>query len=346
MATSARLISSQRKFQVSLLDWFGNHARVLPWRESPSLYKTVVSEFMLQQTQVKTVLPFFARWMASLPDFEVLAAATEPKVLRLWEGLGYYSRARNLHKLARQLIKLPQIPERPEDWLKLPGIGPYTAAAITSITFGAPAAVVDGNVVRILARLTADSTVYRDSATAAKSYTSLADRMLNHDHPRDHNQAVMELGATVCSRHNPSCTICPVAKLCGARKSKTPKDYPRLTPKKMERVTVVCAWCEDRRRLLLHRTASTAKRLANLHELPTAEHLGLDPAQIGQGELLAKKRRSITRYQITELIHRTKAPVRLQDPALVWVPIKELDGISLSGPHRRWVSAIIQQSNP
>lgn len=343
MVTTVRLISQRRDFQVSLLEWYSKQARPLPWRETPSLYLTVVSEFMLQQTQVKTVLPYFARWMAILPDFEALAAANEAKVLRLWEGLGYYSRARNLHKLARQLVKLPQIPEQPGEWQKLPGIGPYTAAAITSITFGTPAAVVDGNVVRILTRLTADRAVYRDSSQAAKAYFALADAMLNPAHPGDHNQAMMELGATVCSRQKPSCTICPVAKFCRAQKLKNPEAYPQLAPKKMEQVTVVRAWCEQRGKLLLHRTASTARRLANLHELPTPAHLGLDPAQVCQGELLAKKRRSITRYQIIEFIHRVKAPAILPNPELVWVPLSKLESISLSGPHRKWVRELMKK---
>ena len=152
---------------------------------------------MLQQTQVKTMLPYFARWHEQLPDFKALAAASEAKVLKLWEGLGYYSRARNLHKLAQAVAAMPQMPITPEAWRELPGIGPYTAAAITSISFGTPAAVVDGNVVRILARLTADETPYRDSSAAAKVYAPLADQLLNHDHPGDHNQAMMQLGATV-----------------------------------------------------------------------------------------------------------------------------------------------------
>ncbi|MCF7689203.1 MAG: A/G-specific adenine glycosylase [Cephaloticoccus sp.] len=329
-------------FQVALLQWYKKHFRPLPWRDKPSLYKTVVSEFMLQQTQVKTVLPYFARWVVTLPDFAALAAATEARVLRLWEGLGYYSRARNLHKLAKTLVALPQIPETPGAWQELPGIGPYSAAAITSISFGAQAAVVDGNVVRILARLTADSTVYRDSSTAAKAYVNLADALLNRKNPGDHNQAMMELGATVCLRRNPLCTICPVAGFCRAYQSNDPESYPRLAPKKMEQVTVMRAWCVRSGRLLLHRTSSTARRLANLHELPTPVQLGLDPAMVGQGELLAKKRRSITRYQIIELIHRTKAPARLVEADLVWVPVDELESISLSGPHRRWVDEIIQ----
>src|SRR6185312_5195914 len=138
------LIASKAGFQRALLDWYRAQARVLPWREAPSLYKTVVSEFMLQQTQVKTVLPYFARWLDTLPDFAALAAAPEARVLKLWEGLGYYSRARNLHKVAQAVAAWPEPRRTTTDWLELPGIGPYTAAAITSISFGTPAAVVDG----------------------------------------------------------------------------------------------------------------------------------------------------------------------------------------------------------
>uniref|UniRef100_UPI00404A00D2 A/G-specific adenine glycosylase n=1 Tax=Cephaloticoccus sp. TaxID=1985742 RepID=UPI00404A00D2 len=341
MANSARLTSRQVDFQVALLKWYRLHARKLPWRESPSLYRTVVSEFMLQQTQVKTMLPYFARWHEQLPDFKALAAASEAKVLKLWEGLGYYSRARNLHKLAQAVAAMPQMPITPEAWRELPGIGPYTAAAITSISFGTPAAVVDGNVVRILARLTADETPYRDSSAAAKVYAPLADQLLNHDHPGDHNQAMMELGATVCLKHNPLCTICPVREHCAGYRNGNPASYPRLAPKKMEQVTVIRAWCLHRGRLLLHRTPATARRLANQHELPTAAQLGLDPETMQKGKLLAKKRRGITRYQITELIYSANAPHRLPNPDLLWVPLTELETISLSGPHRRWVHDLL-----
>ena len=120
-------------FQAALAAWYRANARALPWRQQPTVYKTVVSEFMLQQTQVKTVLPYFARWLQEFPDFAALAAAQPEAVLKAWEGLGYYSRARNLHKLAQALAALPSLPRTPEAWQELPGIGPYTAAAVTSI---------------------------------------------------------------------------------------------------------------------------------------------------------------------------------------------------------------------
>lgn len=332
------------EFQRALREWYHIHRRRLPWREHPSLYGTVVSEFMLQQTQVKTVLPYFARWLERLPDFATLAAASEAQVLKLWEGLGYYTRARNLHKLAQAIVALPRPPETPAAWRELPGIGPYTAAAITSIAFGAPAAVVDGNVVRILARLTANDAAWRDSASAAKAIAPLADRLLDHAHPGDHNQAMMELGATLGLRRNPLCTVCPVRAFCAACRQGEPEAFPRLAAKKMEQVTVMRVWCWRRGRLLLHRAPGQSRRLADLHELPTAEHLGITTATLAAGRLLARKRRGITRYQITELIHAFSGRVPVH-PDLVWVSLDDLERIPLSGPHRRWVRELLARQN-
>lgn len=339
--TADSLIAARRGFQRALLDWYRAHARALPWRDSPSLYKTVVSEFMLQQTQVKTVLPYFARWLAALPDFAALAAASETQVLKLWEGLGYYSRARNLHRLAKELATRTTPPRTPAEWAELPGVGPYTAAAITSISFDAPAACVDGNVVRILARLTADATEFRDSASAAKTLSPLANALLPSDAPGDHNQAMMELGATVCFRQNPLCLVCPVQRLCAAARSGTPDAYPRLAAKKIEQHAVIRVWCVRGDALLLHLAASGARRFANIHELPTPAQAGLDEAKVVRGELLATKRRAITRFQITESIYAAPAPRGKLSPGLCWIALAELDTLTLSGPHRRWVAEIL-----
>src|SRR3954468_15786834 len=277
-SSASALIAAQADFQGALLSWYRAHARTLPWRESPSLYKTVVSEFMLQQTQVKTVLPYLARWLEALPNFATLAAAPEERVLKLWEGLGYYSRARNLHRLAKEIAARPAPPRTSDEWRELPGVGPYTAAAITSISFGAPAACVDGNVVRILARLTADATAFRDSASAAKIFAPLAQALLPAGAPGDHNQAMMELGATVCFRQKPLCLTCPVRGCCAAARRGDPEEFPRLAPKQMEQRIVTRVWCERRGALLLHRAPATAQRFANIHELPTAEFAGVDLA--------------------------------------------------------------------
>ncbi len=337
-----------------MLSWYREQRRRLPWREAPSLYKTVVSEFMLQQTQVKTMLPYFARWLEALPDFKALAAAEEAEVVKLWEGLGYYTRARNLHKLARALTALPEIPREPEAWRDLPGIGPYTSAAITSISFGAKAAVVDGNVVRILARLTADGTAWRDTTAAGKALAALADAVLNHAEPGDHNQAMMELGATVCMRHNPLCTVCPVRGFCAGARAGDPEAYPRLAAKAVEARTVVRAWCRRAGdgALLLHRTDAAARRLAGQHELPSAEQAGLAAGELAvAGRLLATKKRGITRFAFTEPIYAL-AEERIGRGAaggaegelpegLVWVRVEELEGVLMSGPHRRWTRELL-----
>ncbi len=334
-------IAQKTAFQHALLAWYRVHQRSLPWRTEPSLYKTVVSELMLQQTQVKTVLPYFARWLDTFPDFKSLASASEDRVLKLWEGLGYYSRARNLHKLAKAVAAMPAPPATPEGWQELPGIGPYTAAAITSISFGMRTAVVDGNVVRVLARLTANATEFKDGTSAVKTLTPLANAVLNPDAPGDHNQAMMELGATVCHRQNPLCTICPVLTFCAAAKQGEPEAFPVLTPKIIEQKAVTRVWCIRDGKLLLHRTAAGAKQLANLHELPTAEHLGLESSAFDKTTFVAKKKRGITRFTITESIHRSPAPRGKLAEGLVWVSVKEIETLTLSGPHRRWVTELL-----
>ena len=346
VAKQPPLTAQSADFQRALLTWYRTHQRTLPWREAPSLYKTVVSELMLQQTQVKTALPYFARWLAELPNFAALAAASEERVLKLWEGLGYYSRARNLHKLAQAVAALPEPPCTPEAWRELPGVGPYTAAAITSIAFGAPAACVDGNVVRILARLTADATEFRDSASAAKYYTPLATDLLTSASPGDHNQAMMELGATVCHRQTPLCTVCPVLAFCAAARSGKPEKFPRLAAKKIEQLQVLRLWCEDNKGLiLLHRAHASARRLANQYELPEASALGVKPAA---QDLLLTKRRAITRYQITESIFRAKLTPTLRaliakTDSLEWIQLDHLNRITLSGPHKRWIQSLRTQ---
>jgi A/G-specific adenine glycosylase len=334
------LLARRVGFREALLSWYRASRRRLPWREAPSPYSTVVSEFMLQQTQVSTVLPYFARWMAAFPDFPALAAAPEEAVLRLWEGLGYYSRARNLHRLAKAVGSRP-LPADAGAWLELPGVGPYTAAAVASIAFGRPVACVDGNVVRILARLTRDAAAHRDSASASRALAPLAQELLNPDAPGDHNQAMMELGATVCLRNRPLCPSCPVRACCAAAEAGDPGAYPRLEAKPTERRAVVRVWCEGYGSLLLHRNASGARRLAGLHELPTAEQAGIEPARASEGRLVARRTRAITRYRIVESIHAAVPPSGPLRPGLVWVPIRDLSSVALSGPHRRWTSEVL-----
>jgi A/G-specific adenine glycosylase len=328
-------------FRAALLAWYRKNRRKLPWREEPSLYKTVVSEFMLQQTQVKTVLPYFARWHETLPDFESLAKAPEQQVLKLWEGLGYYSRARNLQKLAREYCALPRPPRLAEEWREMPGVGPYTAAAIASIAFGQPVACVDGNVVRIIARLEADPRDFRDGVSAAKAFSPRAAELVDPRNPGDYNQAMMELGATLCSRSSPQCLLCPVSAWCKARMQGEPERFPHLASKSMEKKLILRGWCLQGGKLLLHQHSTQARRLAAIYELPSNEHLGLGEATLRAAPLLATKRRGITRYQITESIHRLETPPKPLPAGLSWVSLDTIGGIVLSGPHRKWLPELI-----
>lgn len=298
---------------------------------------------MLQQTQVKTVLPFFDAWMKRFPDFAALAAAPESAILKAWEGLGYYSRARNLHKLARALAAMAAPPHDAAGWQTLPGVGPYTAAAISSIACGAPAACVDGNIVRVLARLTDTRAAFADNAAAVKCFTSLATALLNRRHPGDHNEALMELGATICTKSSPACDRCPVAEFCAAFDAGDPASIPRIARRATIKREVARAWCVSRGRLLLHRANVTARRFAGMHELPELASLGLTP---DPKRLLITKRRAITHHRITESIYETTVTPALRkavsnDGALEWVPLDRIDRVILSGPHRRWLGGIL-----
>ncbi len=334
----------------ALLGWFRANRRTLPWREAPAVYKTVVSEFMLQQTQVKTVLPYFARWLERFPDFAALAAAPEADVLKSWEGLGYYSRARNLHKLARAIAALPAPPRTAAEWQELPGVGPYTAAAIASIACGDAVACVDGNVARVLARLTADATAFASGSELVKRFRPLAAEALDPTHPGEWNEAMMELGALVCTPRSPTCLVCPLLKHCATADPVAAAAIPQLARPKTEQRKVVRLWCVCDGRLLLHRAAAASKRLAELHELPAAADLGLSDADARRGELLLRRSRSITRYRIEESIHRwpreSVSPGKKNSAAgaaLHWVPLTDLERVTLSGPHRRWVGELLAQ---
>jgi len=334
--------------RAALLAWYRAHRRRLPWREAPSLYKTVVSEFMLQQTQVETVLHYFARWLKKFPDFAALAAAREAEVVKLWEGLGYYRRARLLHALAREFVRLPAPPRTAEAWRELPGVGPYTAAAISSIAFGAPAAVVDGNVVRVLARLLGERRQFKDGSAAVKFFTPAADALLDATNPGDHNQAMMELGATVCTRRHPLCTVCPLVTWCVAAARGEADDLPRLAAKKTTRTELVRLWIERDGALLLHRRPASSRRLAKLCELPDAASL---PAAKIEKKPLAVKRRTIANQLFIESIHRATLPANLPDPAkdassgLLWATPARHARLTLSGPHRQWVEEL-RKMNP
>ena len=206
-------------FRKRLLAWFSQYQRDLPWRRNRDPYRIWLSEIMLQQTRVAAVIPYFERFLERFPDIHSLAEAPQEEVLRLWSGLGYYSRARNLQRAAQEIVAKHSgvFPRDAESALALPGIGSYTAAAILSIAYGGKHAVLDGNVARVLARIFAVRGDLRDSKRWASLQKS-ADALLAAGAPGDWNQAMMELGATVCTPRAPQCLLCPVSRFCQARK--------------------------------------------------------------------------------------------------------------------------------
>ena len=223
-------------FRKQLLGWFRQFQRDLPWRRTTDPYRIWLSEIMLQQTRVAAAIPYYERFVQHFPDVHALAAAPEDEVLRLWSGLGYYGRARNLQKAAQQIMTKGggQFPARLEDALALPGIGNYTAAAILSIAYGKQLAVLDGNVARVLARLGAIHGDIREPRRW-QQLQKTADGLLDARSSGDWNQAMMELGATLCTPKSPQCLLCPIAQFCEGRKLGFAESLPE---KKTKRATV------------------------------------------------------------------------------------------------------------
>jgi A/G-specific adenine glycosylase len=241
-------------FRKLLLGWFRQFQRDLPWRRTKDPYRIWISEIMLQQTRVAAVIPYYEQFLMRFPDVRALAEAPQAEVLRMWSGLGYYSRARNLQKAAQQIVALHggKFPSDEDAVLALSGIGPYTGAAILSIAFGAKHAVLDGNVARVLARLGAIRGDLRESRRW-QSLQSTAQELLDPKAPGDWNQAMMELGATVCTPRSPQCLLCPIAKFCRARQSCDPESFPEKR-KKRDAVQIVLAtavFCTPRGQTLL-----------------------------------------------------------------------------------------------
>lgn len=210
-----------------LLPWFDRNKRDLPWRRNRSPYTTWISEIMLQQTRVETVKPYFERWMQRFPDVKTLAEADQQEVLRLWEGLGYYSRARSIHKAAQKILTEynGELPSDPALLQKLPGIGAYTAGAIASMGFGLPAAALDGNIRRILARYYDIADPVRTPETEKRLW-QLAEENLDRERPGDFNESLMDLGSAICLPENPQCLLCPLCENCLARQHGTAAERP------------------------------------------------------------------------------------------------------------------------
>ncbi len=227
-ASSSLVTDRALEFQSALLNWFKTRARKLPWRETADPYKIWLSEVILQQTRVDQATPYYLRMIEKFPTVSDLASASIDDLLIAWEGLGYYSRARNLHEAAREIVDRfdGQVPNNREDLLSLPGIGPYTASAILSIAYAQPYGVLDGNVIRVLSRLLAFPDEVNKSASK-KYLQSLADDLVAVSAPRAFNESIMELGATVCTPRNPQCPACPIHSFCLGTKD-DPEAFPRM----------------------------------------------------------------------------------------------------------------------
>ncbi|NCA82526.1 MAG: A/G-specific adenine glycosylase [Opitutae bacterium] len=270
--SSALIPSFRAAVRRRLLPWFANNARDLPWRAEPRPpYAVWISEIMLQQTRVDTVLPYFRRFLARFPDPAALAAAPLRDVLKLWEGLGYYARARQIHKTAHLLVRDHggKLPADPAQLAALPGFGPYTSAAVASFAFGHPLAVLDGNVIRVFARLLALPDDVGRPATK-KKLQLLADALLLRDRPGTVNEAWMELGALVCTPRNPRCPACPLRAVCRAATLKTPEAYPKKK-KKMKvphKIVGAAVILNAKNQILIAQRQAEGGMLAGLWEFP------------------------------------------------------------------------------
>ncbi|MCA9219493.1 MAG: A/G-specific adenine glycosylase [Planctomycetales bacterium] len=363
----------KRRFRRQILDWFDHHARDLPWRRSPTLYHVWISEVMLQQTQVVTVIPYFQRFVAALPDVAALAAADEQQVLRLWEGLGYYRRARQLHAAAKKIVADHggQFPTDIEQVRALPGIGRYTAGAILSIATGARHPILEANTVRVFSRLIA----YRDDPSRSagqKLLWQLAEELLPNSRVDAFNQALMELGSEICWPREPNCAACPVAKLCPTRELGLQDRIPIAKRRTQYEDVHEAAIVVRRGSAALLRRCQPGERWAGLWDFPrfavsngngddapapprpTVDHVEqtdlahrtreLTGITVSLGEQLATFKHGVTRFRITLTCWEAQRQAgRIRGSELVWQPVHELDHMPLSTTGRK-IAKLLQRS--
>jgi A/G-specific adenine glycosylase len=320
---------TRRQFRRHLLDWYAVSHRDLPWRHTSDPYRIWLSEIMLQQTRVAAAEPYYRRFLEHFPTVELLAAAGEQQVLTLWAGLGYYSRARNLHKAAKEIAVRGRFSNCYEEIRCLTGVGDYTAAAIASIAFGLPHAAVDGNVLRVLARVSCELGDTRSSA-ARKRLNALAQELLDPAHPGDFNQSMMELGATVCVPREPRCAVCPVEKWCQARRQGRQNELPvKLISKVRLEIHETLLIIEGRDSILLWQRPPDAGRMAGFWELPEAGRM----PQAKVGRELGVIRHTITFHNYTFRVCR--ASVRRVPEGYRWIKKSELAKVPVSTALRK-----------
>jgi len=323
MAARHRVISAR------LAAWYRRGHRDLPWRRNADPYSIWVSEVMLQQTRAQAVVPYYQRFLERFPTVDALAEAREEEVLALWSGLGYYSRARNLWRAARRIAAAGGFERDYEAIRALPGVGDYTAAAIASIAFGLPHAVVDGNVLRVVSRLENDAADIAAPRTRQR-FRGIVQEWLDPRRPGVFNQALMELGATVCLPRNPLCRECPLAACCRARQEGTAEQLPvklrKTAPVKIDGVLLVV-----RRggRVLLRQREAAARRMAGFWDLPSPEDLPAARAGCRLGEI----RHTITHHHYTFTV--IAASGRAPGGRFAWFDTARLGEIPLSTTARK-----------
>jgi A/G-specific adenine glycosylase len=359
----------ERDIVIALLDWFRHNARDLPWRRTRDPYAIWVSEIMLQQTQVKTVLPYWQRWMKALPTIQDLAQVPPQKLHKLWEGLGYYTRVRNLQKAAQVICREHGggFPSRFDDVLALPGIGRYTAGAICSIAFNQPVPILDGNVMRVLTRLFGIDGDPRSKATntqlwqLAADLVLLASRLPSAAWDSDFgfrisgpfNQSLMELGALICLPRQPDCARCPVARHCVALRNGRVAELPALAPRIQATARRFMAFVAEQEDRFLVRQRPAGVVNAHLWEFPNVEVELKGPvsSQIARTALgfapdellpLCVLKHSITRYRITLEVFRALPPSEkiAPEPDGQWLALRQLKKLPFTGTHRKILSRL------
>jgi len=345
----------------SLLSWYKKAGRDLPWRHNRDPYAIWISEIMLQQTQVKTVIPYYERWLAQFPSVEPLAAADLQQVLKLWQGLGYYARARNLHRAAKVIVQQHNscFPRQWDDVLALPGIGRTTAGGILSAAFDRPLAILDGNVKRVLARLVA---LPIPPAKATQTLWQLSETLLDRQHPRNFNQALMDLGATVCLPKTPTCHLCPWKQHCQAYNLDMQSELPmreQTSPIPHKSIGVAAIW-NDRGQLLIDRRPQKGL-LGGLWEFPGGkiepgetveacirreirEELGIE---IEVGESLTTVEHAYTHFRVTLHVHHCRylsgEPQPIECDEVRWVSPAELDQFPFPKANVKIIEALRSQ---
>ena len=358
---SANSVKKVRQLAPLLLDWFAANARDLPWRRTRDPYAIWVSEIMLQQTQVKTVIPFWNRWMKELPSIEAAAKAPSGKIHKLWEGLGYYTRVRNLQKAAQVIVEKHggRFPSNFDDVLALPGIGRYTAGAICSIAFNQPTPILDGNVIRVLTRLFGIAENPKEKATNARLW-QLAEELAHHSSLATRhsslscshlNQSLMELGALICTPRNPQCLLCPVQKLCVAFKENRTEELPNLGKRDTATARRFIAFVIEHKEKFLVRQRPAGVVNAHLWEFPNVEVgarlcepqellpeldvLRVTDPRSEELKPLCTVKHSITRYRITLQAFAVSLKELPKKTNGVWKTPAQLEKLAFSSAHKK-----------